>query len=201
MELSPIAKFNVTSGAVRLTDPCYANDVWCKLVVPNVRNGIWQGFVAQELGEPGWGPAGHKRNMAVVALHESLGVIEPNDAGWEFFEANDPKNKSSEVGVDSGQAGIFDDEPYAKGPGIKEGEYDDPSSFYGQACSATCEGINAGVIQRMGIVSASGYGDGGYDAYVFERDGKVLGVMVDFGLFAEDETDDGTNEDDEELVS
>ena len=45
-----LGQFTVKSGAIRFTDPCYDNDVWCKGSMPAL-NGQWQariGFFRDE---------------------------------------------------------------------------------------------------------------------------------------------------------
>jgi hypothetical protein len=43
--ISAIEKFTVTSGALRVTDPCYALDTWCSGQLENVLNGVWHAWV------------------------------------------------------------------------------------------------------------------------------------------------------------
>lgn len=43
--VSPTNTFVVTSGALRVTDPCYDMDTWCAGTLDNVLNGIWQAHV------------------------------------------------------------------------------------------------------------------------------------------------------------
>jgi hypothetical protein len=42
-------------------------------------------------------------------------------------------------------------------------------------------------VDGFGVVSSSGYGDGGYSAYAYESNGKVVGVMIDFGLLPDED--------------
>ena len=42
---SPLNAFAVSSGALRVTDPCYTPDTWCAGTLENVKNGIWQAHV------------------------------------------------------------------------------------------------------------------------------------------------------------
>lgn len=43
--------FAVSSGALRVTDPCYAPDTWCAGTLENVKNGIWQAHVGYHKDE------------------------------------------------------------------------------------------------------------------------------------------------------
>lgn len=78
---------------VVISDPCYDLDVWCNGVLANVKPGTWH-TKAENANINGWGD----RCSALIAWHES--VDEPNNK--DFEETN------IDVGVDSGQAGIFD---------------------------------------------------------------------------------------------
>lgn len=176
-------KFYVKSGALRLSDPCYDNDTWCIVKVPDVRNGDWIGSVVREDEGRLWGT----RNMALLAVHEDVSPIDPHSLAWARFMGASTENPKGEVGVDSGQAGIYDEASYAVGPGVSPGEYGDLSTFYGRACAATDSKSGAGVVDGFGVVSSSGYGDGGYDTYVYRVNHQVVGVMIDFGLLAEED--------------
>jgi len=43
--VSAVETFNVTSNALRVTDPCYSMDTWCAGTLDNVRNGTWDAHV------------------------------------------------------------------------------------------------------------------------------------------------------------
>jgi hypothetical protein len=52
--------------------------------------------------------------------------------------------------------------------------------WYEICCDKSLSNIGAGVI-NYGVVSSSGYGDGGYDTYaVYNQDGKVVGIKIIF---------------------
>lgn len=44
IELSPIETFIVSSGSLRVTDPCYDTETWCAGTVDDVSNGTWSAF-------------------------------------------------------------------------------------------------------------------------------------------------------------
>lgn len=79
------------SDKVMISDPCYDLDIWCQGVLENVKPGTWH-TKAENLNVNCWGD----RCSALIAWHED--VEEPKD-----FEKTDIR-----VGVDSGQAGIYD---------------------------------------------------------------------------------------------
>jgi hypothetical protein len=47
--MSDIATFVITSGALRVTDPCYEPGTWCSGMLDNVLNGTWQAQVGKHL--------------------------------------------------------------------------------------------------------------------------------------------------------
>lgn len=172
--------FEVKSGVMRVTDPCYQRDTWCCGTVP-AKNGRWIGVV--ELSDEGsWGT----RVKRLTAHHESASAEVS-----EFVPI--------EVGVDSGQAGFFDDAAYPSGD--TNGEYGDLSTFYGRACAQTCDESNpeqrAGIVNwngyDMGLVSSSGFGDGGYSLYG-RKEGEVF-VALSIEFISDDE---GEDEDEDE---
>jgi len=157
--------FEVTSGKINITDPCYSPDTWCAIFDLDAENGIWYADVEKyDAGD--WG----NRCARLVATHESLkkGTYET-------------KLEVLEIGVDSGQAGIFDSSLYEDKHSEKlELDFDNPSCFYERCCKATLGELKWGTVDGKGVVSSSGYGDGGYDVYVFKKDGKVVAVEVIF---------------------
>lgn len=76
---------------VVISDPCYDINVWCQGILENVKPGTWH-TKAENLNVNCWGD----RCSALIAWHED--VEEPNN-----FEKTNIR-----VGVDSGQAGIYD---------------------------------------------------------------------------------------------
>jgi len=81
-----------------------------------------------------------------------------------------------EVGVDSGQAGFFDDAFYQNdtvfeelpAPGFAIGDL-----WYRHVCDITLSKMSAGVLP-YGVVSSSGFGDGGYTCYTHADENGVI---------------------------
>jgi hypothetical protein len=167
-----VGKFEVKSGILVVTDPCYGRGTWCMGSLDNVKKGQWEGYaLLSDEGE--WG----KRVAELVIHHTDRALLsEDMDTAEEIS-----------VGVDSGQAGFFDDSIY---PASKDeqGDYGDLSTFYGRACEATGSACGAGIVDGAGIVSSSGFGDGGYRCWT-KRDaaGQVIGAKI---VFIGDEEDD-----------
>jgi hypothetical protein len=113
-------KFEITSGKIRVTDPCYTKDIWCAGVLENCLNGMWEAskVLYGNAITNGWG----ERVGELKICHEQY-------LGSECYEKTD-----IDVGVDSGQAGFFDDEKYPDG---ETGEYGSMDTFYGKVCAGT----------------------------------------------------------------
>lgn len=160
-----------------ISDPCYKkvlNSDSCQLVIDTVP-GEWEARV--ELSDEGvWGT----RVVALIAY------------SLEYSDESDEDQDAGEVCVDSGQMSIVSLDAYE---GSNDG-WDDPETFYGDACALTlAEGAFGGLLKGgRGVVSSSGYGDGGYRvALRYNATGAVVQITV---FFIEDE-DDEEEEDDE----
>jgi len=175
-------KINLGKSVI-VTDPSYNTETWCQAKVDNVKEGEYISH-CEIVDTDGWG----KRCSLLIASHSSYNV---NNLNWEVY----PK----EIGVDSGQAGIFDMAYYRKdGLDIEvpkvgydgqpfdrldeimkpENEGDD---FYLKMCKFTLSEKKWGGFEN-GVVCQSGYGDGGYVLYVAreEYSGKIIGFCIDF---------------------
>ncbi len=112
--------FTLTSDKLRVTDPCYERGTWCAGVLNNVLTGKW---IAEKLvishEETGWG--------------DRIGQLQIWHEGYiDHVTASELTDIS--VGVDSGQAGFFDESQYPEG---ETGEYMDLNTFYGKVCAGT----------------------------------------------------------------
>jgi hypothetical protein len=158
----PLGAFEVDEKLV-VSDPCYDRDTWCAIFGIECVPGTWHGQTLE-----GMSLYGH-RSWELLAFHET---VTDDSVEWEKF---------GDIGVDSGQAGIFNDAVYPKGD---TGEYGDLKTFYGRACDATMDEENpikrAGVLPE-GVVSSAGYGDGSYEVFVKKNgDGLVNACRVVF---------------------
>ena len=171
---------------VMVSDPCYGMNTWCQGVVENVMPGIYNCTVEYS-DEGDWGV----RVSAIEVMHQN--------ARMYFMDAAD-----FEVGVDSGQAGIFDYEYYAKHHLDRSVRPHVDDDWYERVCDITLAKESAGTIDDSGLVSSSGYGDGGYTCYLAKNgDGCVVGLRVVYIYEDEyeeeyDEYEDYDVEDDEE---
>lgn len=92
-----LGSFEVQSSVLRISDPCYDKDTWCAGTVKKVLPGTWNAKVKKRDAGDGWG----NRCIKLIAVHEDYNI-----SHLKF------KKLDIDVGVDSGQAGIFDDKFY-----------------------------------------------------------------------------------------
>lgn len=139
--------FEVTSGSVACSDPCYEYPD----VMTSAKNGKWMVKIdKQDCGN--WGC----RVSRMLVHHEDFSPI-----GKRYTI------KNSVIGVDSGQAGVFDASVYGR------------DGFYDSCCSATLGKQGFGHV-RKGFVTSSGYGDGGYDCVIYKEGEKAVAIEVTF---------------------
>lgn len=171
--INAIGEFVITSGSVEITDPCYSPGDG--VIVDNVQNGNYLAFT--EITDEGeWGG----RNSTLYIINKDY--YEKNNTKPESISLLDWQPQSDYFGVDSGQGGIFDKKQYLGG----ENEL-----FYDSCCNITLEGLGAGTLE-FGVVSSSGYGDGGYGYEIFTKDSKIIAIKVIF--IGDDEEDEDENE-------
>lgn len=87
-----VGTFEIISGDVIVSDPCYDFDV--DQVLSNVKTGTWKAYVKISMRD-------ENRCSELIAIHSDY---ELKDMRWEQSNVG--------VGVDSGQAGIYDVEHY-----------------------------------------------------------------------------------------
>jgi len=167
--ITKVGTFETKSDELRITDPCYDKDVWCCGTVKNCEIGKWSAFLIDS-NEGDWGIR-IAQNIAIfgdVSVKEAQKILD--EEKW--------KSEKFSVGVDSGQAGIFDDSQYPDDE-VERGEYGDDTKFYGKCCDLT-SGENSGGVLDFGVVSSSGYGDGGYECLTVSKNKKVVAVKIIF---------------------
>ena len=88
------------SNEVMVSDPCYVVPTWCQYKMTNVLPGEYQSKVIKFDAGP-WG----KRCSFIIAVHKDHNT--DKKLNWR-------KDSTANIGVDSGQAGIFSMETYRK---------------------------------------------------------------------------------------
>ena len=157
----------VLGDKVMVSDPCYNVGTWCQGAVESVVPGTYHCYV-EYCYDDLWG----NRVAAIEVVNECFNV--------DLF---DYVETDFDIGVDSGQAGIFDYEYYVK-------NHKDDNWYY-RVCNITLARESSGAIYSNGLVSSSGYGDGSYWCYVahdLDGNGSVIAIRVEF--ITDDDEDD-----------
>lgn len=96
----------------------------------------------------------------------------------DFKNSNLKFERCGVITVDSGQAGFFDKTYFIKNQG---GEVGDLNSLYGLSCAVTSSPKQAGTMQKKGVVSSSGFGDGCYNVFVARNyANKIVSAFIEF---------------------
>jgi len=114
-------------------------------------------------------------------------------------------DEHSEIGVDSGQAGVFCESTYRNDQvDIDTPKHDFTLSFndksgdawYEKMCKFTLSGEGWGAYET-GVVTSSGYGDGGYPLEIVREDnGYIVGMRITY-IFPDDEEEEEYEEDED----
>ena len=175
-------EFNIVSGKVNLTDPCYEPDNICNKCNVPALNGTWIATITKLNNQEtyGWG----NRVESFEVCHKSVlnnthrMPMIPLDTGF---------------GVDSGQFGIFDASTYLKD------ETTEGKIWYKEICDVTLSKDQGGVIKNgTGFVSSTGYGDGEYQGYGVFIDGKLVYFKIVFIEYEDEEIEEDDQDEDED---
>lgn len=101
---------------VRVSDPCYDVNTWCAGTLDNVLTGTYKCY-SQDVDTGDWGV----RIASIEVRHEDYLDVEPTEL------------QNIDVGVDSGQAGIYDYDYFAKNKEDKDRE----DAWYERVCVHT----------------------------------------------------------------
>jgi hypothetical protein len=163
-----LGSFQLSSGQMAVSDPCYDRSTSDDLrgELKNVKTGTWNAFSFQ--GDvPSWGERIHELQV----LHQTVSYETASNSTWS-------REESFDVGVDSGQAGFFDNSQYPYG---NIGEYGETETFYGRVCETTLNESSGGIIDNFGVASSSGYGDGCYQCYTLRNEqDEIIGAKIIF---------------------
>lgn len=207
----------ITSGAIRITDPCYSPDTWCADQA-SAKNGLWRteiGYTKDDFDIKRYqkliDKLKEKINQSDDEFIEEYYKIELNDkqklldnykgriAYIRIIHESLTKSKVEiqnmdklikSVGVDSGQAGFCDLEMFKS---LKmwhdhgEGEHN-----YTRVCDLTCDEENgAGILDNCAVFSLTAYGDGSYPCYARKNE---IGENVEFVIaYIVDENEDSSS--------
>lgn len=169
-----IGSYEQKSDQVIVSDPSYDYDprehmpnsklMKLNVVIINVMKGNWNAYVTVLENEK-------DRNAELISIHENENICYIKENQWI---------KIDEIGVDSGQAGIYDLKYFQNLPKYTK------DSWYKMNSEITLKEPNyAGVIPH-GAVSSSGYGDGLYPVYIIKnKNGKITAIKINF-IFEEE---------------
>ncbi len=185
--MEAIGSFTCQSGSFRISDPCYDTNVWCSGQINGVKLGTWHAFVERHDGGVSWG----ERIARLVVFAEGHNPSVEMD--WQAVDF--------EVGVDSGQAGIFDLASYRCDDAITQADFGETAwecqgAFYSACGSHTLSERSAGCL-HCGAVASSGYGDGSYLAETACVGGEIVAVRITFI----GDSDEDEDEDEDDLAS
>jgi len=193
-------QFEVTSGKMVLSDPCYTLGTWCQGVIDNVKNGTWVGILEQS-DEGAWGT----RNSVLISLNVEAFKKNPKLEDELRSYTSEREILPFDGGVDSGQFGHFDFANYRKDdtandlPKAFEDDWveSEGDEWYRAICHITLEHEDRFGVIPFGVVSSSGYGDGSYPTYgIKDENGEYVGFMTIF--IGDEEDEDEWDDDDEE---
>ena len=155
---SNLGSFEVTSGKLIVSDPCYPPGTWCMGELANVRNGTW--FAEALITDCDfWG----NRVSKLTIRHSE----------YPSRKALSRRKASFGVAVDSAQAGFFDAVHYNDSTILthkaSESWSDGENEWYDFCCELTLSERMGGVLP-YGAVARSGYGDGCYKCWYYTND-------------------------------
>lgn len=180
--------------SVYVSDPCYDTETWCQALVENLKPGKYIGYMKK--ADFGPGGLGGMRVTDIWITHTDYPHLYPVKILDETID----------IGVDSGQAGIYDKEYYEKYhiPELDEHWYNkefdliycydiDGNKYIGpypkiNRKTFEIEWISSGqerrdgiALDKKGVVSFSGFGDGSYDLYARKnKEGQIIGLRINF---------------------
>jgi len=188
--------FEVTSGELVISDPCYEVPTWCAGTV-KAKNGTWGvDYETDDMGDRIKEIWAYSLDAAINRPHIPDEL--PQAPPLPFIN-----------GVDSGQLGYFDRSHYRNDDSAKDlpkhefgGDFDREvgDEWYRAACALTLSDDQLGVMP-FGFVSCSGWGDGSYNTQgIFDEEGNCIGLRTVFiGDDNNDDEDDWWDDDAEEI--
>lgn len=175
--MKKIGEINLSSKVI-VSDPCYDLGTWCSGTIDNLKPGKYNCYIIKR--DTDWG----KRVCELIVIHQDV-ILDSSDISvLENFE----------VGVDSATAGIFDYDYYVKfhTPSARDLHDEWWQKVVMEGFFGTKENLNNDFVipdEGLGVMSTSGYGDGGYDCFTHINSlGKKDAIKIVF--IAEEEEED-----------
>lgn len=168
------------SNKVIITDPCYTLDTGCVKILHTVRPGDYIGYLA--LADEEYGKYADGRIAEQYLVPDGMKITDLDCSKFEPI---------GDIGVDSGTAGIFNYNFFAD---IRNQESEKKitwKEFHDKIYKKNHPGVDAnwtaGIVDGEGIVSSTGYGDGGYAIYGIIEDDEIVALNLVFMHPDEDE--------------
>lgn len=160
-------------------DPCYSANSMS--IIKNALPGIYHAYI-RKAGRVSRLITIHEKYINNIAIGaESLGELD------SFLRSKNLYYFEDTIGVDSGQAGIYDYDYFRKNE--KQRDYNDTTSWYRRVCELKTQNTHAGTMDSRCAVSQSGWGDGEYALSVYRKQDTMEAVafVIDYGIENYDE--------------
>ena len=162
--LHEVGKRNFDNRTVTITDPCYDKGTWCTAKTDELPAGD---YVLLYFTKKCWykGPSDVKRDYFERIAANAIVLDSAYDS---FVNGECKKEYLNEIGVDAGQAGYYQDKP----------DYDDDAWY--DFCEELRQNKHLFNVTKEGFCTESGWGDGCYPVSIIKKDGKPVGLTIDF---------------------
>lgn len=148
---------------VVISDPCYESGTWCMITDLPVVPGTYEAHIEFDTES--------ERVLSLTAWHKDYLPDEATCADEEWLL--DP------IGVDSGQAGIYDADYFHRYHDLSKITKQELNAWYRDACG--CTDNYADTMDDSCVISRSGWGDGGYSAGVKRNDnGDIIAITISY---------------------
>jgi hypothetical protein len=163
--IKPIGSLTLGNKVV-ISDPCYDSDVWCILKDLPVVPGTYEAHIEFDTES--------MRVLSLTVWHKDYLPDEATCADEEYLPDT--------IGVDSGQAGIYDADYFYHYHDRAVYTSDAYNDWYTAACSCTTSDTNyADIMDDSCVISRSGWGDGSYALSVNRNDnGDIIAITVSY---------------------
>lgn len=179
-----IGTITFTKETLSVTDPCYNEDVWCRLDSVQIFPGTYDCYCYKPVKKDGTLEE-NRPMIAQIVLQDGFTEDKINEKeSWRFI---------GEIGVDAGLAGFFQNKPdfkdeewfnFCDNLWKEDGEEKDETVKYAYFYEENDK-------SAKGFFTSSGYGDGGYPVYAIydSIDGKhrIAALEIRFLEEAEEE--------------
>lgn len=160
-----LGQFDCVSGEIVVSDPCYELDCVCADSIRNAIIGRWDACITIR-------DFGYLGNRVTHICANAVGF--PCDDDWRL--------RGRDIGVDTGQAGLFDRRYFNDATVTQTADWFSPARFdnawYSLCCDRTLNGY--GAVIPYGVVRRSAFGDGIYRCHVCESGGRVSAIAIEF---------------------